>query len=57
MERTNTNTKSARTLAHETASEIADFVFGALPAIGALAGIVGIFVLPLWYLARSLGVC
>ena len=49
--------ETARTLAHETARSLVDFTLGALPLIGALLGIVGIFVAPLWYLARSLGVC
>jgi len=55
MHHTNTNTSKPAEILASVATETADFILGALPAIGALAGIAGIFLVPLYMLARSVG--
>ena len=52
MRTTNTTTTTLAEIARETVS---DFVLGALPTLAALGGLVALFVLPLYFLARSVG--
>ncbi len=46
-----------RSIMAESLAECADFVLGALPVLGAIGGIAALVIVPLWWAARSLGVC
>lgn len=44
------------TIIRSTLADASDFVVGSLPILAGLAGILALVVLPLWWIARSLGV-
>ncbi len=54
---TTTTTTPARSLGSLALESARDFALGGLPMLAALAGIAALVVLPLWWVARSLGVC
>lgn len=44
------------TIIRSTLADAADFIVGSLPYLAGLAGVLALVVLPLWWIARSLGV-